>query len=164
MTDMHGAAASDAARLMQAAGKAALATLDAATGHPYASLGKVALAPDGCPILLLSRLARHTRNIDRDSRASLLFEPAGLVDGDPLAAARGTVLGQIVALSPDTVDHAVAKATFLARHPDAAGYAEFADFRFFKLAIAGAHFIGGFGRIVEISAADLANQARTATQ
>ena len=106
--------------------------------------------------MLLSRLARHTRNLDADARGSLLFEPVGVAADDPLAAARVTVIGRAMRIDPaDTVAITDARARFLARHPDAAGYAGFTDFGWFRLDIASAHFIGGFGRIIDITAADL---------
>jgi heme iron utilization protein len=51
------------------------------------------------------------------------------------------------------------RSRFLERHPDAEVYASFADFGFYELALERAHFIGGFGRIVELSAADLIHAA-----
>ncbi len=154
------AAARDAAVLMAAAGKAALSTLDVGTGHPYGSLVTVAIDGDGAPVMLLSGLARHTKNLDADDRASLLLEPvgaAGAADvGDPLAAARVTVVGRATRIDAlDAVAIADVRRRFMSRHPDAAGYAGFADFGWFGFEISSAHFIGGFGRIVDVSAADL---------
>jgi putative heme iron utilization protein len=140
---------------MSAAGKAALATIDRANGHPYVSLVTVALDEKGAPVLLLSRLARHTQNLDADPRGSLLFEPVDMAAGDPLALGRVTVMGTLAPIAADDPRLAVARARFLARHPDASAYAGFADFRFFAMAVERAHFIGGFGRIVEIDGADL---------
>ncbi|MDZ4841945.1 MAG: pyridoxamine 5'-phosphate oxidase family protein [Hyphomicrobium aestuarii] len=149
-------AAADAARLVTGSGKAALATLDAATGHPYASLVTVALDAVGRPLMLLSQLARHTKNLDADGRASLLFEPvidpAVTTASDPLAGARVTLIGRVHAIASDDPGLNSARERFLARHLDAAMYAGFSDFRFFRLELATAHFIGGFGRIVEVSA------------
>ncbi len=128
---------------------AALATREAGTGHPYVSLVTVAQHPDGAPVMLLSKLARHTQNFLTDPRASLLFQ-GGLGAGDPMAQARVTLMGRVgPAASPS------ARARFLERHPDAQMYADFADFAFYELALERAHFIGGFGRIIELSAADL---------
>jgi len=138
-------AAIDAARLITGAKRAALATLDRTTGHPYVSLVTVAISRQGAPLMLLSQLAKHTQNLDADSRASLLFEPTGVAEGDPLALARVTVMGKA---APTTDPNA--RPTFLANHPDAELYAAFADFRFFSLPPQSAHFIGGFGRIIEI--------------
>lgn len=142
-------------RLMSQAGKASLATLDRETGHPYASLVTVALDGEGRPVLLLSALARHTRNLEADRRASLLFEPTSSASGDPLAGGRVTVVGRVAAVDPAEPGFDEVRARFLAHNPEAEGYAGFSDFRFYRLEIVTAHFIGGFGRIVEVSAADL---------
>ncbi|MGH7184968.1 MAG: pyridoxamine 5'-phosphate oxidase family protein, partial [Pseudomonadota bacterium] len=87
-------------RLMRAAGQATLATALArdASGRPYASLVLVALDDDGSPILLLSDLADHSRNLQADARAALLFDgTAGLAD--PLTGPRATVLGRVGAVA-----------------------------------------------------------------
>ena len=79
-------------RLMRTALKGALATLDRETGHPYASLVLLATEPGGAPIFLISRLALHTRNLEQDPRASILFDGTGGL-GDPLTGGRLTVTG-----------------------------------------------------------------------
>jgi putative heme iron utilization protein len=139
-----------AARLIvRTALKGSLATLDHATGHPYASLVLTATEPDGSPILLISQLARHTQNRAADPRTSLLCDAtSGL--GDPLAGGRVTLLGEA---RPSRTEAALAR--FLARHPAAEGYAQFADFAVYRIEVSGAHFIGGFGRIVDLTPADL---------
>lgn len=143
-------AARAARRLMRAALKGALATLDHGTGHPYASLVLVATEPGGAPVFLISRLALHTRNLEKDPRASLLIDATdGL--GDPLTGGRLTLTGQA---RPSTSPTALRR--FLARHPSAEGYAGFADFSTYSLEVARGHFIGGFGRIVDLPAAALA--------
>src|SRR4051812_16006835 len=71
----------------------ALATLDRESGAPFASLVTVATDRDGSPLLLLSRLAAHTLNLEADCRASLLLAERG--KGDPLAHPRLTVLGEM---------------------------------------------------------------------
>ena len=143
------AAAKDAALVLSAARSAALATLEARTGHPYVSLVTIALDTDGAALLLLSKLARHTANMLSDDRASLLFQAAPGA-ADPMASARVTLMGRMRLTESPT-----ARSRFLARHPDAQMYAGFADFAFYALALEKAHFIGGFGRIVELSAADV---------
>ena len=146
-----GQAALDARAIVGAAVHGALATLDRGTGTPYASLVLVATGADGTPVLLLSGLAAHTRNAKADPRASLLCYAADATS-DPLAGARVTLMGR---LGPSaSVDD---RQRFLARHPSATRYADFGDFGFYRLELTGAHFIGGFGRIVELSVADLRN-------
>ena len=77
---------------MRTALKGALATLDHATGHPYASLILLATEPGGAPTFLISRLALHTRNLEKDSRASVLIHDTGGL-GDPLTGGRLTLTG-----------------------------------------------------------------------
>jgi len=132
-----------ARRLIRSAAKAALATIDRQTGGPYASLVTVATDARGAAVVLISRLAQHTQNLAADPRASLLFDTAGAFD--PLSEARVTVMGEA-----RPIDDADIKRRFLARHPEAAGYAAFADFSFYRLTPARGHFVGGFGRIVPL--------------
>ena len=67
--------AAEARALVASGASAALGTIDRQTGSPYVSLVNVATSVDNAPVLLLSALARHTQNIESDSRASLLFTP-----------------------------------------------------------------------------------------
>ncbi|GLK78660.1 HugZ family protein [Methylopila turkensis] len=129
-------------RLVRAARRAGLATLDA-SGSPYVSLVAVATAPDGAPLLLVSDLARHTANLKRDPRASLLFAEVG--GGDPLAHPRVTLFGAV-----ERIDKQAGRGRWLARQPESAGYFDFADFRMLRLAPEGAHLVAGFGRIVDL--------------
>jgi putative heme iron utilization protein len=139
-----------ARRILRLADTGSLATLNP-DGSPFASLVTVATTPAGEPILLVSRLAVHTRNLDRDRRASLLLVAPGGEGGDPLAGARLSIAGS--AGGPDDDPHV--RRRFLARHPEAAGYAGFADFSFRRFVPTGAHLVAGFGRIVDLLPADL---------
>jgi putative heme iron utilization protein len=134
-------------RLLRETGTAALGTL--ADGAPYVSLVTAATLPDGAPVLLLSKLARHTANIAKDARVSLLLAAGGRA-GDPLAFARVSLSGPI-AKSEDPA----AGRRFLARHASAASYAKFPDFDFYRIEIERAHLVAGFGRIVDLSAEDV---------
>lgn len=141
-------------RLMREARTAALATLDPATGAPFASLVTVANEADGSPLMLLSDLAVHTRNLKADPRASLLFDergPGAILPGDPLTGARVTLVGRVSRLADD----GAARRRFLARQPEAEMYAGFRDFAFYRLEPEVAHLVAGFGRIVDIKASDL---------
>lgn len=137
--------------LLSKAPRASLATLTM-TGAPYASLVLTADDGAGAPLLLLSDLAEHTKNLARDPRAALLVESVEQAD-EPLAAPRATFLGEAARF-----DDAAAKASFVARHPSAATYAGFKDFALYRLAIARIHVVAGFGRIDWISG----DQYRTA--
>jgi putative heme iron utilization protein len=134
--------------LLRRAPRASLATLTEA-GAPYASLVLVADDGAGAPLLLLSDLAEHTKNLKRDPRASLLVEPAE-PSGDPLAAARATFLGEVARVVGDEA----ARASFVDRHPSAALYAGFGDFAVYRFAVARIHLVAGFGRIDWISGRD----------
>ena len=71
----------EARHLMRARPKAALASLNRANGTPYASLANVATTAEGSPIILISTLAWHTRNLLQDARGSLMFDDTdGLAD------------------------------------------------------------------------------------
>jgi putative heme iron utilization protein len=138
-----------ARRVLRLAATGALATLDA-KGAPFASLVTVATTPAGEPILLLSKLAVHTQNLARSELASLLLVAPGGEGGDPLAGARLTLTGSVGRYDDPTL-----RRRFLARHEEAAGYADFADFAFYRFAVAGGHLVAGFGRIVDLKPDDI---------
>lgn len=128
-------------RVARACHKASLATL-LDDGSPYASLVTVAFDVDLAPILLLSGLADHTRNLLADGRASLLLDgTAG--HPNPQTGPRVTLTGRA-----ERCDDGALRARFLARHPGAALYAGFDDFSIWRVTPARAHFVGGFGRAV----------------
>jgi putative heme iron utilization protein len=130
-----------------------LGTLDRHTGHPFASLTTVATDTDGSPVILTSRLATHTANLEADGRASILLAETG--KGDPLAHPRLTVLGTFSAVPREGADDARVRRRFLARHPKAELYAGFGDFAFWRLNVASAHLNGGFARAADLTAADV---------
>jgi len=116
---------------------------------PYASLVLVAVDHDLSPILLMSRLAEHTKAIAADDRVSLLFDGTAGLD-QPLTGARVTVMGRARPTGEVRL-----RQRFLARHPDAAIYADFGDFAFYRVALERAHLVGGFGKIRWLTAAEL---------
>ena len=118
------------------------------TGHPYASLVTVAWDIDASPIFLFSALSDHTRNLARDSRAALLIEEASR-RANPQTGPRVTLIGRIAHVAGGA-DESRARRRFLARHPEAARYAGFGDFRFFRMMVASAHYVGGFARAMWI--------------
>lgn len=127
--------------LMRGLARVSLGTLEAEGGAPYASLAMVALDHDASPLLFLSDLADHTRNLKADPRVSLLFD--GTIDkAMPLAAERATVQGRAAAVRDERL-----LARYVARHPDAAMYAGFRDFNLYRVTVERAHLVAGFGRI-----------------
>lgn len=134
--------------LLRRLDRAALACSLPAVG-PYASLVLVAVDHDLSPLLLLSDLAEHSKAIAADPRVSLLFDgTAGLEQ--PLTGPRVSLIGQAHPTSDERLGR-----RFLARHPDAAIYAGFKDFRFYRVALERAHLVGGFGKISWLPAGDL---------
>lgn len=128
-----------------------LATLSARRdGWPFASVAPYALSEAGEPLLLLSQLAEHTRNVQADARASLLVQDHASL-ADPQAGARITILGRIEAVvEPDLTS---AQRRYLDRHPQAATYLQLGDFQLYVLRVGEARFVGGFGDMGWIDAA-----------
>jgi len=124
----------------------ALATLMPDNGGPYCSLVNVASHADGSPILLISGLAVHTKNILADSRVSLMLDERKA--GDPLEGARIMVAGR--AEEADANDLDLLRRRYLNAHPSAEAFANFKDFSFFRIIPNGAHLVAGFGRIVDL--------------
>lgn len=138
-----------AKRLLRSVRAGSLATLDAETGTPFASLVTVATDPGGAPLILVSRLSAHTRNMEADPRASILLAVAGR--GDPLAHPRLTVSGRL-----EIADGEAVRRRFLARHPKAELYVDFPDFTFRRLVVEAGHLNGGFARAARLTAAQMA--------
>jgi heme oxygenase (biliverdin-IX-beta and delta-forming) len=141
-------AARAAKKLLREARSGALASLMAGAGDPYCSLVNVATAADGAPLLLLSKLALHTKNILADNRISLMLDERK--EGDPLQGARVMLMGTVAADAG-----ARARTAYLRRHPEAEMFAGFADFAFYRMDIKRAHLVAGFGRIVDLTARDI---------
>jgi len=137
-----------AKKLMREARSGALATLMPGSGAPYCSLVNVASAADGSPLLLISQLAVHTKNILADPRVSLMLDERK--EGDPLQGARVMLMGQVAVTDDPDV-----RRRYLVRQPEAEMFASFGDFAFYRVVLAGAHLVAGFGRIVDLAPPDL---------
>jgi putative heme iron utilization protein len=111
-------------------------------GFPFRSLMPFAIDPAGRPTFVISNMAMHTQNLKTDSRCSLFIEEAG-VDGDPLAAARATLIGHAEAV-PER-DAASVWEQYLARHENSRYWVDFTDFSFFRLQPIDLYYVGGFG-------------------
>jgi heme iron utilization protein len=132
--------------LLRRSRQGALATLVPGSGDPYCSLVNVASHPDGSPILLISRLALHTRNILGDSRVSLMLDERAA--GDPLEGSRIMLAGRAEEAGGDQI--ALLRRRYLNAHPSAEAFVDFKDFAFFRICPTGAHLVAGFGRIVDL--------------
>jgi putative heme iron utilization protein len=134
--------------LMRETLSGALGTLMTGSGDPYCSLVNTATAADGTPLLLISRLALHTKNILADARVSLMLDERK--EGDPLQGARVMLMG--TAAQTDSPD---ARRRYLAHQPEAEMFAGFPDFAFYEIKLKGAHLVAGFGRIVDLKPSQL---------
>lgn len=141
-------ARSAAKKLLREGRSGALATLMNGSGDPYCSLVNVSTGPDGTPLLLISTLALHTKNILADGRVSLMLDERK--DGDPLEGARIMLMGKAAA-----ADAAAVRAAYLRRHPEAKTFVDFPDFAFYRIDLERAHLVAGFGRIVDLNAGDI---------
>lgn len=132
-----------AKKVLREGRSAALATLMAGSGDPYCSLVNVATVADGAPLLLISRLAVHTRNIVADPRVSIMIDERKA--GDPLQGARIMLTGAAAATDDPEV-----RRRYLDRQLEAEMFAGFADFAFYRMTLKAAHLVAGFGRIVDL--------------
>lgn len=135
--------------LLRRSRQGALATLMAGSGDPYCSLVNVASHPDGSPILLISRLALHTKNILADFRVSLMLDERAA--GDPLEGARIMLAGRAEEAAGEAAG--VLRRRYLNAHPSAEAFVDFKDFSFFRIIPSGAHLVAGFGRIIDLTPA-----------
>jgi len=119
-------------------------------GYPFGSVTPYALDRAGEPLVLLSAIAQHTKNIAADARVSLTVLDANA--REPQAASRLTVLADVRPV-PDS--EPAARAVYVSHLPDSAGYVDFHDFALYRLDVRRARFIGGFGKIHWVAADDL---------
>ena len=109
-------------------------------GFPFGSVVGYALDAEARPLLLISRLAVHYRNLEADPRASLtVFDDDALAD--PSNAPRLTLMGEFSLVTND----ANAQAAYLARHPEAAEWIQFGDFSIMRMEVKDLFFVAGFG-------------------
>jgi len=137
-----------AKKLLREGRSGALATLMPGSGDPYCSLVNIATAADGAPLLLISKLAVHTKNILADARVSLMIDERK--EGDPLQGARVMLMGTAAVTDDPDI-----RRRYLVRQPEAEMFAGFADFAFYRIALKGAHLVAGFGRIVDLKPQDV---------
>jgi heme iron utilization protein len=146
-----------AKKLLREGRSGALATLMPGSGDPYCSLVNVATAADGAPLLLISRLAVHTKNILADRRVSLMIDERK--EGDPLQGARVMLMGTAAASDDPDI-----RRRYLDRQPEAEMFAGFADFAFYLVTLKSAHLVAGFGRIVDLAPSDILTETGDAAE
>jgi heme iron utilization protein len=111
-------------------------------GFPFGSLMPYGLDGVGRPIFLISTMAMHTQNLLQDGRASLLVTQAE-AEGDPLGAARVTVVGNVSAVTEE--ERPEARSLYLERHENSKYWVDFDDFAFFSMDVVDVYYVGGFG-------------------
>jgi putative heme iron utilization protein len=133
------------ARTLVAQGQMAALATSSEDGTPWASAVLYAALADGTPILCLSTLAEHGRNLTREPRASLMIgEPAPL--GDPLDSGRVTLAGRAEALTEGPERDAAVEA-YRTASPSSSLYGGFGDFTYYALRVDRVRWVGGFGRM-----------------
>jgi putative heme iron utilization protein len=132
-------------------------------GYPFGSIATYALDGAGRPIVFVSTMAEHTRNAAADPRASLIVaEPVAGVIGDtpnpggsdPLAAGRVTLVGDLLEVEPG--ERPAVRDVYLDANPSSAYYIDFGDFSFWRLEVRRVRYVGGYGRMSWVEAADYA--------
>jgi len=120
-------------------------------GFPFGSVMPYGLDDRGRPIFLISTMAMHTQNVQADPRASLLMTQPD-TGGDPLGASRVTLIGNVLPV-PDT-DVAEARKLYLERYVNSKYWVDFEDFSFYRMDVVDVYYVGGFGVMGWVSAAD----------
>jgi len=120
-------------------------------GFPFGSVMPYGLDEKGRPIFLISTMAMHTQNLIADRRASLLVTQAG-GDGDPLGASRVTLVGNVLTIpQPEIVE---ARKLYLERYANSKYWVDFDDFSFYRMDVIDVYYVGGFGVMGWVKAAD----------
>jgi heme iron utilization protein len=125
-------------------------------GFPFGSLMPFALDSAGRPVFLISNMAVHTQNLKTDPRCSLFVGQTG-ADGDPLGSARASLIGQAEPVPEH--DAASVREQYLARHESSRYWVDFSDFSFFRLQPVDLYYVGGFGVMGWVEAADYEHAA-----
>lgn len=134
---------------------AALATLH--DGEPAVSMVPFALLPGSTTFVIhVSRLATHTKDMQRNPAVALLVTAADDPGDTPLALPRVSLEGRARACDPESAEHAQARAAYLAKLPESAELFAFPDFSLFLVEARSARFVAGFGRALSVTASQLA--------
>jgi len=131
----------EARRLTRGQTQGVLSTLSQRVeGHPFGSVAPYVLDHAGRPVILISDLAEHTRNLQADPRCSLIVQP---FSPDMQVAGRVTLVGRAERLP----EKDALGPRYLRYHPQAEGYYAMHDFAFWVIEPKRIRYIGGFGRI-----------------
>lgn len=109
-------------------------------GCPFGSLTPYALDGEGRPIVYLSSLAIHTKNIGEKPDCSIMVAKVG---DDLFNSARITLIGKMVKVVGDKD----LEKEFFSKHADAKEFSKYHDFHFYRLEVRKIYYVGGFGDI-----------------
>ena len=141
--------------LVASASRGALSTIAVdPPGYPYGSVATYGLDDGGNPLFFVSLMAEHTQNAINDPRASLLVTEPVPDGADPLASGRATLMGPMTRV--DEADRPAAQDLYLAANPTAEYYIGFGDFAFYRLEVTSIRYVGGYGRMSWVDAAQYA--------
>jgi putative heme iron utilization protein len=120
-------------------------------GFPFGSVMPYSLDEHGRPIFLISTMAMHTQNLKSEPRASLLVTQS-LAEGDPLGAARVTLLGNVLAVAEP--EQAEARKLYLERYANSKFWVDYEDFSFYRMEVVDVYYVGGFGVMGWVAASE----------
>ena len=145
--------ASEARQFLRATRSGVLSTFSTKfEGYPFGSVAPFILDHNGQPIVLISTIAEHTKNIIANPKISLLVFSG---DDDLQASARLTLIGE--AKQIDKADDDL-RTRYLRYFPQAAGYFEMHDFNFYRIEILQARYIAGFGKMGWVSGKEISGK------
>lgn len=120
-------------------------------GFPFGSVMPYSVDREGRPIFLISTMAMHTQNLKEDPRASLLVTQLD-ADGDPLGAARVTLVGNVLTIPEPELAHA--RKLYLESYKNSKYWVDYEDFSFYRMNIVDVYYVGGFGVMGWVAAAE----------
>lgn len=162
MADLNLAA--EARQFLRATHSGMLSTISVKyPGYPFGSVAPFILDHSGQPVILISTIAEHTKNIMANQKVSLMAVSG---DDDLQASARLTLVGAATAI--DKTDPTL-RARYLRYFPQAESYFSMHDFSFYRIIIEQARYIAGFGKMgwlksTEIASTLLTTEAKLASQ
>ena len=115
---------------------------------PFASVINYGVLPSGEPVIFLSSMATHSKNLRANPKVSLLVYHSG-----DMASARATLVGTVQRIGDDQLE--AAKTAYLSANPDAAQWIGFGDFAFLKLDVVECYVVAGFGAMGWVGGGEL---------
>jgi hypothetical protein len=122
-------------------------------GYPFGSVSAYYVDPHGRPVLLMSAMSVHTKNLQESPHASLLVFAAE-AEEDPMSAARVNLMGEVAPVPEEELPEV--RAAYLEQYPAAQEWVDFGDMSFYRLTIQDVYYIGGFGVAGWVSKSDFA--------